>query len=102
MIRTTARRMRARCCAGRYLCQELGKNLTSAIGFTVAYDDTNGIRATRGQRIVLGQDFAGLGGDVKYLRTRLDAYQIFRTSEGICPLDPRGRRLYHPVGEIAG
>jgi outer membrane protein insertion porin family len=61
----------------RYLCQELGKSLTSALGFTAAYDDTNSIRPTRGQRIVLSQDFAGLGGDVKYLRSRFDATKFF-------------------------
>ena len=59
--------------AGRYLCQELGKKLTSAIGYTIAYDNTNGIRATRGHRIIWSQDFAGLGGDVKYIRQRADA-----------------------------
>jgi outer membrane protein insertion porin family len=63
--------------AGRYLCQELGKRMTSAVGYNLAYDNTNSIRATRGQRIVLGQDFAGLGGDVKYLRTRLDGTKYF-------------------------
>lgn len=63
--------------AGRYLCQEVGKSLTSAIGLTTAYDDTNGIRATRGQRIILSQDFAGLGGDVKYIRSRVDATKFF-------------------------
>ena len=59
--------------AGRYLCDELGKRLTSSIGHSVAYDDTDGIRPTRGQRITFSQDFAGLGGDVKYIRTRGEA-----------------------------
>jgi outer membrane protein insertion porin family len=59
--------------AGRYLCDELGSRLTSSIGHSLAYDDTDGIRPTRGQRIVFNQDFAGLGGDVRYLRTRADA-----------------------------
>jgi outer membrane protein insertion porin family len=63
--------------AGRYLCQEVGKSLTSAIGLTTAYDNTNGVRATRGQRVILSQDFAGLGGDVKYLRSRIDATKFF-------------------------
>ena len=63
--------------AGRYLCQELGKHLTSAIGYNVGFDDTNAIRATRGQRVLWGQDFAGLGGDVKYIRSRLDATKYF-------------------------
>ncbi|NUT01223.1 MAG: outer membrane protein assembly factor BamA, partial [Sphingomonas sp.] len=56
--------------AGQYLCDELGKRLTSSIGYSVVYNDTNGIRPTRGQSLVLSQDFAGLGGDVRYIRTR--------------------------------
>jgi outer membrane protein insertion porin family len=66
--------------AGRYLCDELGKRLTSAIGHSLLYDDTDGYHPTRGQRIVFAQDFAGLGGNVKYVRTRLDAtkYHSFR------------------------
>ena len=59
--------------AGRYLCDEIGKRLTSSIGHSVIYDDTDGIRPTRGQRIVASQDFAGVGGDVRYVRTRGDA-----------------------------
>ena len=59
--------------AGRYLCDEIGTHLTSQVGYSVAYDNTDGIRPTRGQRIVLSQDFAGLGGDVRYLRTSANA-----------------------------
>jgi outer membrane protein insertion porin family len=56
--------------AGRYLCDEIGTRITSLAGYSLVHDTTNGIRPTRGNRIVLSQDFAGLGGDVKYLRTR--------------------------------
>ena len=59
--------------AGRYLCDEIGSRLTSLIGYSAIYDNTDGIRPTRGQRMVLSQDFAGLGGDVRYVRTRADA-----------------------------
>ncbi len=59
--------------AGRYLCDEIGKRLTSSLGHSLVYDDTDGIHPTRGQRLTFSQDFAGLGGDVKYLRTRGDA-----------------------------
>ena len=58
--------------AGRYLCDQLGTTISSAVGYSLIYDDRNGIRATRGQRVILSQDFAGLGGDVKYARTRID------------------------------
>lgn len=64
--------------AGRYLCDELGTRVTSAVGYTLAYNDTDGVRATRGQRFSIGQDFAGLGGDVKYLRSTANAAKFFR------------------------
>lgn len=68
--------------AGRYLCNELGKKITSAIGYTVAFDNTNGIRATRGHRLILSQDFAGLGGEVRYIRTRADATKYWGLPAG--------------------
>ena len=58
--------------AGRYLCDEIGTRITSLIGYSAVYDNTDGIRPTRGQRIIFSQDFAGLGGDVRYIRTRFD------------------------------
>jgi outer membrane protein insertion porin family len=59
--------------AGRYLCDEVGTRLTSLIGFSTIYDDTDGIRPTRGQQLSFSEDFAGLGGDVRYIRTSLNA-----------------------------
>jgi outer membrane protein insertion porin family len=64
--------------AGRYLCDQLGTTLSSILGYSLVFDNRNGIRATRGQRVVLSQDFAGLGGDTKYIRTRLDATKFVR------------------------
>jgi outer membrane protein insertion porin family len=64
--------------AGRYLCDAIGKRTTSLIGYTLAYDDRdNRIRPTRGQSLSLSQDFAGLGGSVKYVRTRANASKHF-------------------------
>ena len=37
--------------AGRYLCDEIGTRLTSLIGYSTLYDDTDGIHPTRGQRL---------------------------------------------------
>jgi outer membrane protein insertion porin family len=59
--------------AGKYLCDEVGKRTTSAVGYSAIYDNTDGIRPTRGNRVILSQDLAGLGGNVKYLRTRAEA-----------------------------
>jgi len=58
--------------AGRYLCDELGTRLTSALGFSTVYNDTDGIRPTKGQVFSWSEDFAGLGGSVKYIRSRID------------------------------
>jgi outer membrane protein insertion porin family len=56
--------------AGTYLCDQVGKRLTSLVGVSTLYDDTDGIHPTRGQQITFSQDFAGLGGDVKYWRSQ--------------------------------
>ena len=59
--------------AGSYLCDELGGRVTSLVGWSTLYDDTDGIRPTRGQRFVFSNDVAGLGGDVKYARVTANA-----------------------------
>ena len=56
--------------AGQYLCDEIGDRITSLLGYSLLFDNTDGIRPTRGQRLSMSQEFAGLGGDVRYLRTR--------------------------------
>ena len=59
--------------AGRFLCDALGERTTSSIGYSLLYSNLNsGLRPSAGQRLLLTQDFAGLGGDVKYVRTRVD------------------------------
>jgi outer membrane protein insertion porin family len=56
--------------AGRYLCDALGNRLTSSIGYSLVFDTLNNrVHPSSGETFVLGQDVAGLGGDVKYLRT---------------------------------
>jgi outer membrane protein insertion porin family len=60
--------------AGRYLCDAIGDRLTSSVGFGLSYDSLNSRqRPTAGQRLSLSGDFAGLGGDVKYARGRVEA-----------------------------
>jgi outer membrane protein insertion porin family len=59
--------------AGSYLCSALGNRFTSSIGYSLIYDSLNSrLRPTAGQRVSFSQDFAGLGGDVKYIRTRVE------------------------------
>jgi outer membrane protein insertion porin family len=88
--------------AGRFLCDATGKRLTSSLGYTLLYDDRdNRIRPTRGQSIGMSQDFAGLGGSVKYVKTRINADKFWKpfgnfvfglSLEGgyIHPLESRG------------
>ncbi len=69
--------------AGRYLCDAVGDRTTSAVGYSLVYSDlNNGLRPTAGQRLVLSQDFAGLGGDVKYLKTRISGAKYFNVGAG--------------------
>ncbi|MEI9963662.1 MAG: outer membrane protein assembly factor BamA [Caulobacteraceae bacterium] len=55
------------------LCEEVGSSLTSSVGYTVRWDRRNDpLSPTRGFYIDFGQDFAGFGGDVKYIRSSTD------------------------------
>ena len=59
--------------AGRYLCEALGNRYTSSIGFSIINDSLNSrLRPTAGSRFIFSTDFAGLGGDVRYLRSKID------------------------------
>ena len=88
--------------AGSYLCDEIGNRITSSIGYSLAFDNTNGIRATRGQRIILSQDFAGLGGDVKYLRSRIDATKYIGLPRGFIFSAHAEGGYIHPLNKSAG
>ncbi len=86
----------------RYLCDAEGSRITSQLSYSLSYDARDSrYRPTRGQFIVLTQDFAGLGGDVKFLRTKLQGGKYWKvlggfilsaTAEGgyIRPLEKRG------------
>ncbi|WP_082594555.1 outer membrane protein assembly factor BamA [Sphingomonas sp. Root710] len=69
--------------AGRYLCDAIGKRLTSSVGYSLVYDNLNNrIRPTRGQRVVLSQDFAGLGGEVRYIKSSFEATKYWGVGSG--------------------
>lgn len=56
--------------AGRFLCDAIGNRTTSSIGYVLSFNNTNNsLRPSKGERVTLSQDFAGLGGSVSYLRT---------------------------------
>jgi len=57
----------------RTICDQTGEHLTSLLGYTLTLDRRNDPRrATRGYYVNFKQDFAGVGGDVKYLRTEVE------------------------------
>lgn len=69
--------------AGRYLCDALGNRWTSLVGLSLIYDSLNSrLRPTAGQRVVIGGEFAGLGGNVRYLRGRFDADKYWSIGSG--------------------
>jgi outer membrane protein insertion porin family len=69
--------------AGRYLCDAIGDRLTSSIGYSLVYNTlNNNLRPTKGERFVISQDFAGLGGSVRYLKTRANAAKYWNLGSG--------------------
>ncbi|CAA9509908.1 MAG: Outer membrane protein assembly factor YaeT [uncultured Sphingomonas sp.] len=90
------------CTAGRYICDEIGTRLTSSLGYTLVFDNTNGIRATRGQRLIFGQDFAGLGGDTRYIRTRADGTKYWGFGGGFVLSAHAEGGYIHPLQKSPG
>jgi outer membrane protein insertion porin family len=64
--------------AGRYLCEAIGQRLSSILGLSLVYRDLdNFARPTRGKTGTINVDFAGLGGEVRYVRARFNAAQYW-------------------------
>jgi outer membrane protein insertion porin family len=69
--------------AGRYLCDAIGNRWTSSVGYSLIFDSLNSrLRPTAGQRFIFSQDFAGLGGDVKYIRSKVEGSKFFNIGAG--------------------
>lgn len=65
--------------AGRYLCDAIGTRTTSSAGYSIVFDNLdNRIRPTKGTRFLFSQDFAGLGGSVRYLRTTAEGHKYWK------------------------
>ena len=55
------------------ICNQRGNSITSQVGYLLAYDRRNDpIRPTGGFFVNIGQDFAGVGGDVKYIKNTVE------------------------------
>lgn len=69
---------------GRYLCDAIGTRTTSSIGYSLSYNTLNNrIRPSAGHRLLLQQDYAGLGGSVNYLRTSASGAKYWELSPGL-------------------
>jgi len=77
--------------ASRFIRDQEGSRITSSVGYTVTYDLRNRRSLpTDGFMIRVGQDLAGLGGDVSFLKTKLDFsyyYPVNETFTGILALE---------------
>ncbi|WP_019514827.1 outer membrane protein assembly factor BamA [Sphingomonas sp. Mn802worker] len=89
--------------AGSYLCSALGNRFTSSIGYSLIYDSLNSrLRPTAGQRLSISQDLAGLGGDVKYIRSRIEGAKFKGLGKGfIASLTAEGGYIHSLEGERA-
>ena len=77
LLSTAKRRSRSR----KELAQ--GAVFTSAIGYSLTYNTLdNNKNPTMGTLATFNQDFAGVGGDVNYIKTTTDAAQLSRSRSG--------------------
>ena len=69
--------------AGRYLCDAVGKRLSSILGLSLVYQnlDSN-VRPTKGRAASLNFDLAGLGGDTSYFRVTSNAARYWSLGSG--------------------
>jgi len=59
--------------ASRFILDAAGKFTTSSVSYSLGYDKRNDrIRPTRGYDVIFSQEFAGVGGNVRYLRNRIN------------------------------
>ncbi|CAN5396018.1 outer membrane protein assembly factor BamA [soil metagenome] len=69
--------------AGRYLCDSIGTLAKSSVGYSLLFNSLNSnIRPSAGRSFSASQDFAGLGGDVKFIQTRLEGHQYWNVGSG--------------------
>ncbi|WP_425594392.1 outer membrane protein assembly factor BamA [Qipengyuania xiamenensis] len=71
------------CVGSRFVCEAVGQRTSSIVGLTLNYDSLDSrLRPTRGERISVTTEFAGLGGDVKYARMRAQMGKWFPLGSG--------------------
>ncbi|AKH41883.1 outer membrane protein insertion porin family [Altererythrobacter atlanticus] len=69
--------------AGRYLCEAIGTRTSSILGMSLVYRNLDSVvRPTRGESAQIGVDFAGLGGNTRYLRFSAQAAKYWSLGSG--------------------
>lgn len=69
--------------AGRYLCDALGDRVQSILGLSLTYSSLDSrVRPTRGTNVTASVQFAGLGGDTRYIRGRINAARYWPLGSG--------------------
>jgi outer membrane protein insertion porin family len=64
--------------AGRYLCDAIGKRTTSSLGYSLVFDNLNDrIHPSHGMRFFVSQDLAGLGGSVRYIKSKFEGHKYW-------------------------
>lgn len=71
------------CIGSRFVCEAVGQRTSSILGLTLNYDSLDSrLRPTRGERISVTGELAGLGGNVKYARMRAQMGKWFPLGGG--------------------
>lgn len=70
--------------AGRYLCEAIGNRLSSILGVSLIYNNLDSYqRPTRGEAATTSIDFAGLGGNNRYVRITSNAAKYWPLGGGL-------------------
>jgi outer membrane protein insertion porin family len=70
--------------AGRYLCEAIGDRVSSILGLSLLYNNLDSYqRPTRGRSASASLDFAGLGGNTRYVRLTTNAAQYWPLGGGL-------------------
>ena len=73
----------AECISSRFVCEAVGQRTSSILGTTINFDSLDSrLRPTRGERVSVTGEVAGLGGDVKYARMRAQMGKWFNLGSG--------------------
>ncbi len=74
----------AECVSSRFICEAVGKRTASILGITLNHDTLdNRFRPTSGSSVSITTEFAGLGGNVRYLRLRSRLGRYFNLGSGL-------------------